>query len=180
VAELKIESPAFETADVLGFLDELRERERAELLGRLGAIDARLDALAPRLRARPGAGADGWTAHEVLAHMAVLSKFYGVVAHSIASGKLDEFDLLGQVRLRDVAGDAAAAESDDQLLDAMKADHGRTSELLRKAPAGDLYRRAATGIQGLEMSAADVLRLPLVTHLESHLEQLEGLLSSGI
>lgn len=175
---MKIESTAFEAADIRAFLNEQRDHERLHLLQRLETAGARLQALRSRLvAAAPGSGGEGWTAHEVLAHMAVLSKFYGVIAYSIASGKLSEFDLLGQVRLRDVAGETAAAETVESLLDAMAADHARTAEFLRKADLDQLHRRAKTGLEDLDMTAIEVLRLPLIGHLETHLDQLESALA---
>ena len=174
---MKIESTAFGPSELHSFLNELRDRERRLLLDRLAAADRRLEALRPRLVDGPQGGAgEDWTAHEVLAHMAVLSKFYGVVAYRIATGRFTEFDLLGQVQLRDVAGEAAAAETAASLLDSMAADHARTAGFLNSADLDDLYREAGTGLPGLAMTAIEVLRLPLIGHLEGHLEQLESAL----
>lgn len=173
---MKIESTEFTATEILGFVDELQARDRDDLVRRLEAVGRRLAELRPRLEkaGRDGAAGDAWTGQEVLGHMAVLSKFYGVVAYRIASGRLTEFDLLGQVRLRDVAGEAVAKEPAGALLDGMAEDHGRTLDFLRGAAPADLRRSAVTGIEGVDMTAADVLRLPLVCHLEAHLEQLEA------
>ena len=173
---MKIESTDFTATEIMGFVDELQARDRDDLVRRLEAVERRLEDLRPRLEqaADAGGGGEGWTGQEVLAHLAVLSKFYGVIAYRIASGKLTEFDLLGQVRLRDVAGEAAAGVPAAALLDGMAADHRRTLEFLRSVAPGDLRRSAATGVGGIAMTAADVLRLPLVCHLEGHLEQLEA------
>lgn len=175
---MKIESTAFEAADVMGFVDELRERERRELLGRLERVDERLRGLTGRLAAASGRlGEERWTAQEVLAHMSVLSKFYGVIAYQIASGKMTDFDLVGQVRLRDVAGEVASAEPPERLIEEMARDHARTAAFVSSVAVADLSRRATTGIEGFEISAYEVLRMPLLGHLEAHLEQLESALA---
>lgn len=173
---MKIESPSFTQSDLQGFLDETRETERLHLVGRLETLDARLDALAPRLEAEPvdARHGDGWTAHEVLAHMAVLSKFYGVVAYQIGSGKATEFNLPEFVSLRDVVGEQAAQEPVAELLQQVRESHEKTLGWLRRATAADLERRATTGMdRDPEMTAGEVVRLVLCAHLEQHLDQLE-------
>src|SRR5579872_1371024 len=101
---MKIESTAFTMDDVNSFMASYREHERYVLADRLQQVSRRLADLAPRI----GSGrrqTDEWSAHELLAHIAVVSKFYGVVVHRIASGQLAELDLLESVNLRDVAGE---------------------------------------------------------------------------
>lgn len=171
---MKIESTAFTAAELLGFLGDLEERDREDVARRLEEVGRRLEALRPRIEGADAPGGDGWTAQEVLAHISVLSKFYGVMAHQIATGKVTEFDFLGQVQLRDVAGERAAAEPASSLLDGIAADHARTLAFLRGVNTADLRKTAETGVEGLRISAADVVRLPLLTHLEAHLEQLEA------
>ena len=176
---MKIESPSFTQADIVGFLDETREIERRHLVGRLESIVARLDTLAPRLEAEPvdTRHGDGWTAHEVLAHMAVLSKFYGVVAYRIGTGKGTEFNLPEFVGLRDVVGEQAAQEPVAELLRQLRESHQKTLQWLGSASVADLERRATTGIdRDPEMSAGEVVRLILCAHLEQHLDQLEAAL----
>src|SRR6266849_9248040 len=103
---MKIESTAFTQADLQGFLDEMLDRERMLLADRLERASERLSALGPRIKA--AAGGDEWSDHEVLAHIAVLSKFYGVLVHKITSGQVTEVDMLGNTNLRDVAGEQMA------------------------------------------------------------------------
>src|ERR1700732_41685 len=98
---MKIESTAFTLNDVQSFLNIQVDRERGLLSDRLERASTRLAKLAPRIKA--GSGDDTWSDHEVLAHIAVLSKFYGVLVHRISSGQVTEVDLLGNVNLRDVA-----------------------------------------------------------------------------
>lgn len=115
---------------------------------------------------------DGWNAHEVLAHIAVVSKFYGVLVHKIASGQLTDFDLLASVRMRDAADEQMAALGDEELLRASVADQERTAKALRAMDVATLQR--STRVDGrVTMTAEEVARLPLVAHLEQHLDQLE-------
>jgi DinB family protein len=173
---MEIESPTFTADDIHAFLGETREHERGLLVQRLEAIGPRLERLRPRLLALgdvDSGGDAGWTAREIVAHLALVSKLYGVIAYRVAAGKETAYDLLGIVRLRDVAGEEAARLPIEQHLDAIAADHARTLAFLRTAPIEDLERDAETGIEGLKMRAVDVLRLPLIAHLELHLDQLD-------
>ena len=172
---MKIESTAFTQADVDSFLDEQLDHERSHLVDRLEAASARLMALAPRIPEGRSDG-DAWSAHETLAHVAVLSKFYGVMVHRVASGKMSEVDLLANVNLRDVAGDQMAAMTRDELLQAIRADHERTATLLRTAEPAAL-RRAVTLTNGERVTAEFIARYPLINHLEQHVDQLERMVS---
>jgi hypothetical protein len=82
---VKIESPAFTMDDVKAFMSTYRDRERHLLADRLQRISDRLAEIGPRVSSRQSDEAE-WNAHEVLAHLAVVSKFYGVLVHRIASG----------------------------------------------------------------------------------------------
>ncbi|HYM97602.1 MAG TPA: hypothetical protein VET26_09880 [Candidatus Sulfotelmatobacter sp.] len=170
---MKIESTTFTLTDVEGFLDEFLDHDRKLLADRLEKASARLAALGPRIESRRGDGE--WTAHEVLAHIAVLSKFYGVLVHKISSGQMTELNLLENVNVRDVAGDQMAQLEPSELLRMALADHRRTITTLRTAEVKAL-RRAARLENGTMLSAEDVARLPLVNHLELHVEQLEAAL----
>ncbi|HYM66483.1 MAG TPA: hypothetical protein VEW68_04260 [Patescibacteria group bacterium] len=172
---MKIESTSYTSAEVQGFLDELVDHDRKTLVARLQAASARLAKLGPRVKASSGDGA--WSGHEVLAHIAVLSKFYGVLVHKISSGQLTELNLLENVNLRDVAGQQMAALDPADLLRVIQADHERTLKTLRTAEASSL-RRTARLEDGTMMSAEDVARLPLINLLELHLDQLEESLGS--
>ncbi len=174
---MKIESPEFAVEDLDRFMDEFADHERVQLADRLARASARLQALAPRIPAAGGAG-EGWTAHEVLAHVAVLSKFYGMLAYKIGRGDLTELDLLSNVGARDLAGEQMAQLPVETLAENAAADHKRTEAYLRSATASDLRRRCDMG-HGRSLSAEEIARGPLVAHLELHLDQLESRLGRG-
>jgi hypothetical protein len=169
------ESLTFQPSDIERFLDEFEDLEREALIERLEAASARLAELAPRIPQPAEPGTSDWSAHEVLAHVVALSKLYGMLTYKIGSGGMTEFDLLAMVHQRDAAGEALAQMDDAQLLAMALADHRRTLDYLRGASAADLRRRCRLG-EGREMSAGEVLRLPLVAHLEQHVRQLEAAL----
>ena len=166
---MKIESTAYTQADLDNFLDELLDHERMALADRLEKASARLAEIAPRIEA--GHGADAWSDHEVLAHIAVLSKFYGVLVHRISSGQVTELDMLGNTNLRDVAGEQMAEIEPSELLRTTLADHARTVKLLRSVDATSL-RREAKDSSGRSVSAEFLARFPLINHLEEHVDQL--------
>ena len=112
----------------------------------------------------------------MLAHIAVLSKFYGVLTYQVGSGKMTELDLLPQVRDRDVAGEQMSSLPPEQVLAFAQRDHQRTIAYLRSADAVAMQRRAIFW-DGLSMSAWAIAQLPLCAHLEMHLDQLERTLS---
>ncbi len=174
---MRIESPAFTEREVREFLDEFGDHERRRLADRLESASGRLAELVRDLRSPAGAGGSGsgpgpeWTGHEVLAHIAVLSKFYGVLTYQVGSGKVTMLDLLPQVQDRDVAGAQLSSLAPDQLLAMAQRDHQRTIAYLRSAEAAALQRRAVL-YEGFSMSAAEIAQLPLCAHLEIHLEQL--------
>jgi hypothetical protein len=167
---MKIESTAFTHADVEQFLEGMLDHDRQLLADRLEKASSRLAALGPRVKAGPG-GTE-WSQHELLAHIAVLSKFYGVLVHKISSGKMSEIDLLENVNLRDVVGEQMAQIEPAELLQMALADQARTLKLLRTVEPSSLRRKARME-NGETMSADEVARLPLVNHLEMHVDQLE-------
>jgi len=171
---VKIESPAFTMDDVKAFMSTYRDRERHVLADRLQRISDRLTEIAPRVTAQQSDDAE-WNAHEVLAHLAVVSKFYGVLVHRIASGKVPDMDLLEAVNLRDAAGKQMSEMDPAELLRITLADHQRTINTLRTADAASLQNSARLD-DGTTMTAEEVARLPLITHMELHIEQLEKLL----
>ena len=167
---MKIESTAFTRADVEQFLEGMLDHDRQLLADRLEKASSRLAALGPRVKAGPG-GTE-WSHHELLAHIAVLSKFYGVLVHKISSGNMSEIDLLENVNLRDVVGEQMAQIEPAELLQMALADQARTLKLLRTVEPSALRRKARME-NGETMSADEVARLPLVNHLEMHVDQLE-------
>jgi len=167
---MKIESTGFTRVELEQFLDEMLDHDRQLLADRLERASARLAELGPRVEA--GAGDAEWSQHELLAHIAVLSKFYGVLVHKISTGQMTRLDLLQNVNLRDVLGEKLSQIEPAELLRMALADQERTLKLLRAADASSM-RRTATQENGEPISAEEVARLPLVNHLEMHLEQLE-------
>jgi hypothetical protein len=171
---MKIESPSFNRSDVERFLDEMLDHDRQALAERLEKASSRLAEIGPRVKA--GRGEGEWSEHELLAHIAVLSKFYGVLVHKISSGQMTELDLLENVNLRDVVGEQMAQIEPAELLRMALADQTRTLKLLRSTEASSL-RRTARQENGEPISAEEVARLPLINHLEMHVDQLERAVS---
>jgi hypothetical protein len=167
---VKIESTAFSQDDLQQFLDQLLDRERNVMADRLERASARLAEIGPKIEA--GHGDASWSDHEVLAHVAVLSKFYGVLVHRIASGQVTDIDLLSNTNLRDVAGEQMAEIEPKELLEMILADHARTVKLLRTVEATALRKEAMTET-GRTVSAEFLARFPLINHLEEHVDQLE-------
>jgi len=171
---VRIESPAFTEREMRGFLDEVVEHERHALADRLEADSVRLGQLASTLtvsqRTRENSG--GWSAQEILAHIVVLSKFYGVLTSRVGSGKVSQVELLEAVQSRDPAGEQLSSLPPEQLLAMAQRDHQRTIAYLRGADAAAMQRRAVL-YEGFSMSAAEIAQLPLCGHLEIHLDQLE-------
>src|ERR1700681_4552013 len=167
---MKIESTAFTRADVEQFLDEMLDHDRQILADRLEKASSRLADAGGRVAV--GSGDGEWSPHELLAHIAVLSKFYGVLVHKISSGQMTELDLLENVNLRDVVGEQMAQIEPPELLRMALSDQARTLNLLRSAEASSL-RRTARQENGEQISAEEVARLPLINHLEMHVDQLE-------
>jgi hypothetical protein len=172
---MKIESTAFTRADVEQFLDEMLDHDRQVLADRLEKASSRLAEVGGRVAT--GSGDGEWSPHELLAHIAVLSKFYGVLVHKISNGQMTELDLLENVNLRDVVGEQLAQIEPVELLRMALADQARTLKLLRTVEPASL-RRQAKQENGDLMSAIDVARLPLINHLEMHVDQLERALGT--
>jgi hypothetical protein len=170
---MKIESTAFTRADLDQFLDQMLGHDRQVLADRLEKASARLAAVGPKIKA--GRGDGEWSNHEVLAHIVVLSKFYGVLVHKISTGKMNELDLQENVNLRDVVGEQMAQIEPAELLRMALAEQARTLALLRSVEPAALRRQARLE-DGTLMSAEEVARLPLVNHLEMHVDQLEAAL----
>jgi hypothetical protein len=173
---MKIESTAFTQTDLQGFLDEMLDRERILLAGRLERASERLSRIGPLIKA--GGGEDEWSDHEVLAHIAVLSKFYGVLVHKITSGQVDEVNMLGNTNLRDAAGEQMAQIAPEELLRMILTDHARTAKLIRTVDVSALRREVKTET-GRMVTAEYLARFPLINHLEQHVGQLEKSLGAA-
>ena len=171
---MKYESTAFTKTDLQGFLDEMIDHERLALAARLQRASERLAEYAPLVTAGHGQGGASeadWNAHEVLAHIVVLSKFYGVVFHKVSSGKMTELDLLNNVGLRDAMNERMAQIEPKELIRMAMEDHARTIKGLQAADAASM-RRVVKVDGGETMTAEEVARLPLISHLELHIDQL--------
>ena len=167
---MKNESTAFTETDLQGFLDEMIDHDRLALADRLQRASDRLAEYAPLVTA--GRGHESmWNAHEVLAHIVVLSKFYGVIFHKVSSGKMTELDLLNNVGLRDAMDEQMAQIEPGELIRMALEDHARTIKGLRAADAASM-RRVVKVDRGETMTAEEVARLPLISHLELHIDQL--------
>lgn len=173
---MKIESTAFGTADLEMYMDELVDHDRLQMASRLEKLSARFHELAARVEDMPPSSEAAWSAHEILAHIAVLSKFYGMLTYKIGSGQMTELDLLGSVNLRDVLGEQLAAEPVARLVEMAGGDQRRTVEYLRGADARAMRRTCVVDGGRTTMTAADVARLPLIAHLDGHLDQLSAAL----
>ena len=174
---MKNESTAFTGTDLQGFLDEMIDHDRLALADRLQRASERLAEYGELVTAGHGeqggaqGGASGWSAHEVLAHIVVLSKFYGVIFHKVSSGKMTELDLLNNVGLRDAMDEKMAQIEPKELIRMALEDHARTIKGLRAADAASM-RRVVKVDGGETMTAEEVARLPLISHLELHIDQL--------
>ena len=172
---MKIESPAFTIADVRSFMDTYAARERDLLADRLTRVSQRLAEIGPLVKAEPG-GDDDWNAHELLAHIAVLSKFYGVLFHQVAAGK-PHADLLAAVNARDSGGQQMAQVAPEELLRMTLADQERTVNALRSTDPTALRRTAQLG-DSITMTAEEIARMPLISHLEMHIDDLETMVAN--
>jgi hypothetical protein len=152
----------------------MHNHDRQVLADRLERASRRLAEIGPRVRAGRGDGRE-WTEHEVLAHIATLSKYYGVLIHKVASGQMTEVNLLDAAQLRDAAIDHMAQQPPADVLRTALADHGRTIKTLRTTTAGSLRRNVPVGGEAT-MTAEELARLPLISHLEMHINQLEKML----
>ncbi len=167
---MKTKSTVYTQADLQRFDDELFERERVALADRLEKVSARLGRVGPAIHAGPGE--DAWSDHEVLAHIAGFSKFYGVIIHRISSGQVTEVDLLGAMNLRDGSVEQSSHIEPSELLRGALADHARTVKLLRTVDAASL-RTEAKDAGGGAVTPEFLARYPLINHLEEHVDQLE-------
>ena len=155
-----------------GFLEEVTDHERRQLIERLKAGSARLDKIAGAGIEQQPDGERDWNAHDVLAHIVVLSKFYGMLTYQVGSGKVSEVELLEHVKARDLAGEQLVSVSDAELLQMAHDMHRRTIAFIESASPAAMQRRA-TLFEGFSMSALELALLGLCNHLEIHLDQME-------
>ena len=173
---MKIESTEFTAADLDLYRDELSDHERLVLAQRLEAASERLAELGAKVVAAGPGDPGAWNAIEVLAHIAVLSKFYGMLTYKVGTGQMHELDLLGNVHLRDVLGEQLSKEEPARLVEMARADHQRTVAYLRGADSAAMRRECVIDGGRAVMLAQDFAREPLIAHLEIHLDQLQAAL----
>jgi hypothetical protein len=164
------DSSTFSAADVPRFFDEIFEFEMRHTATRLRAASARLQELAARIPDTPRGDGD-WNAKEVLAHIAVLSRAYGVFGYLIATGRLTEVPLGDVINQRDREGDKFMEMPAAEIAAEAVKHHERTLKFLEGATVEQLRRECR--VERGSMTAEHVIRLPLVAHLEQHIEQLE-------
>lgn len=170
---MKIESTTFRPSDIDAFVDEFVLIERDVLVARLEAGSAELGRLGSRVAA--GDGGDEWSAQEVVAHIAALSKLYGMLTYKVGTGAMSEVDLMSHIAQRDVFGEQLAQLPVGELVAMAQSDHRRTADYLRRASAEELGRSVQLAELG-EMTAGEIARLALVAHFEQHLQQLRAAL----
>ena len=174
---MKIESAAYTKTDFENFLNVELDSERNLLADRLERASARLAEVGPRIKAGRGEGEE-WNGHEVLAHIAGFSKYYGVLVHKVASGQLTEVDLMSSTNIRDESiVQMSAMEPADLLRMALDA-HARTAKELRTLDLAAFRNKVNVegGVWFSPVSPDFLARYPLINHLEAHVEQLEKLL----
>jgi len=174
---MKIESAAYTKTDFENFLNVELDSERNQLADRLERASARLAKVGSRIKAGRGEGAE-WNGHEILAHIAGFSKYYGVLVHKVASGQLTDVDLMSSTNIRDESiVQMSAMEPADLLRMALDA-HARTVKELRTLDLAAFRNKANVegGVWFSPVGPDFLARYPLVNHLEAHVEQLEELL----
>ena len=174
---MKTESAAYTKTDFENFLNVELDSERKQLADRLERASARLAKVGPRIKAGRGEGEE-WNGHEVLAHIAGFSKYYGVMVHKVATGQVTDVDLMASTNIRDESiVQMSAMEPADLLRMALDA-HARTAKELRTLDLAAFRNKAAVegGVWFSPVGPDFLARYPLVNHLEAHVEQLEKLL----
>ena len=166
---MKIESPSFTDQTYHEVIGGYFERERAELVRRLRAIVAGIEALLPSIDGEARSEGDAWNPVETLAHIAVSAQFFGWVVHEASEGKEIGAQMLEFMKLRDPSILDAVQQPPGALAAQTRDTIGRTIEFLEAVPFDRLRTRIA--FAGRELSAEDFLRISMVHHLEDHLEQ---------
>jgi hypothetical protein len=177
---MKIESTGFTEEDLKAFLQEsvAFERTRAKddltLADRLEAASARLTKLVEEMppgEAGDAESGDEWTSKDVLIHIGLLSGLYAWMTEAIATQAQAEIDLMSFFGLRDVAGAQRLELSVAELLAIAQTELGQAAGFLRSTTPSALQRRARVG--PFDLSAEEVARLGLCSHVESHVQQFE-------
>jgi DinB superfamily len=168
---MQTESAAFTVADLPHFFEEILVWDAKATADRLRRGNQRMHELAPRIPDGAPEASEGWNAKEVLAHIAVLSRAYGVFSYMVAKGKLTDLTMESVITQRDVVGAEMAARPVADIVAEADRQHQRTLKFLAEVTPGELLRTVK--IEHGELTVEYLLRLPLVAHLEQHLDQLE-------
>jgi hypothetical protein len=172
---MQTESASFTAADLPHFMEEILVWDVRATADRLRHANARVHQLAERIPDGAPTDAAEWNAKEVLAHIAVLSRAYGVFAYMVAKGRLTELPLEGVIMQRDVVGAEMAAMPVAEIVAELDRQNQRTLEFLAAATPEELRRTLK--VEHGEVTADYLIRLPLVSHFEQHLDQLEAALA---
>jgi hypothetical protein len=167
-------SSTFTAADIPRFFDQIFDWEMHHTADRLRRASERVQELAARVPETSRSDAE-WNAKEVLAHIAVLSRAYGIFSYMIATGRLTELLMAEVISQRDVEGDRLMALPASEIAAEAARQHQRTLGFLETATSEQL--RNECKVEQGSMTAEYVLRLPLVAHLEEHVEQLQRALA---
>ena len=171
---MKVESPSFTNEDLVTFMDEILLVDVRHTADRLRAAGTRVFELAAEI---PEASSDdvAWNAKEILAHIAVLSRAYGVFAYMVAHDRLTTLPLEGVITQRDPTGEAMAALTVAEIVAEIHKHHDRTLKFLATATPEQLRKSVATELGPI--TAESLIRLPLVAHMEDHVVQLAAALA---
>ena len=172
---MQTESAAFTAADVPHFFEEILVWDVKATAARLRAAGVRLRQLAVQIPDDAPSSSDGWNAKEVLAHVAVLSRAYGVFGYLVANGRLTEMKLEDVITQRDEVGAEMAARPVAEILTEIETQHQRTLKFLAEATPEELMRTVI--VEHGEVTAEYLIRLPLVAHVEQHIDQIEKALA---
>ncbi|MCA1839370.1 MAG: DinB family protein [Actinomycetota bacterium] len=170
------ESPAFTKSDIAAFVTDYFEHERSLLIERLSKVVEETVAIAKRIQERPSPTDDSWSASETLAHMVTSSQYFGWLIHQIAT-KQEPGDILSMLQMRDAASSQAVNQPIDDLVDQFRTNIERTIAFIEKVDYLEL--RATFDYVGIQMTGEDLVRIPLCSHLESHIEQMQEALKIG-
>lgn len=164
----------FTADDLPRFFDEIFEWDVRHTRERLRVASERMNQLVAAIPDVPR-GEGEWNGKEILAHIAVLSRAYGVFSYFIASGRLTDLELGDVINQRDSEGDKYMAMSCVEIAAEATRQHKRTLKFLDGASTEDLRRECR--VERGTITAEYVVRLPLVAHLEQHVAQLEQALA---
>jgi hypothetical protein len=172
---MQTESASFTAADLPRFFEEILVWDVRATADRLRRANARVHQLAARIPDGAPSDSAEWNAKEVLAHIVVLSRAYGVFGYMVAKGKLTELPLESVITQRDVVGAEMAARPVADIVAELDRQNQRTLEFLAGATPEELRRTVK--VEYGEITAEHVIRVPLVSHFEQHLDQLEAALA---